>query len=63
LDVTQRIKIRYQSSDLMKKAVNDYSSYIENETLTLTLEESPDLPEGYEFKVGDQFGKIQIIVV
>ncbi len=61
-DVTDRIIVEYRASDRLTSALEEYGSWIRNETLALELEEA-DQPEGElveSFDVGDE--KLEVAV-
>lgn len=58
LDVADRININYTSNPKVIKAITDFSDYIKNETLTLSLKNNDDTTS--EFKINDDIVKIKI---
>lgn len=59
-ELTDRINVSIQGNDLLKKALNNYNSYICTEILAEKLEFSPEIIDGTDFDVNDHQIKVLI---
>ena len=61
LEVTQRIKIMFDGSSSLVGALEQHSSYIQAETLAVDFQLNSSI-SALDMKIGDQLGKIEILV-
>ena len=58
-DISDRIKLYYNSDKLVKKAIKEYEEFIKNETLSISIEENDKLKDEFDINGHNCYLKVK----